>query len=132
MSANKETHDTVSVPVSPVRVVHRKNVDSALAHDVVVGDHNSRKRSQEHSVTAHEIEESLDTVRRASLIEITLDQQEQTHLASISQGQKIHPPKSAHRTCPRLIFMYRGRRTVISFTALNEFAELLVHSQDTA
>ena len=70
MSAKKKTHDTVSVLVSPFRVVHRRNVDSALVHDIVVGDHNSREWPQEHGVSAHEIEESLDTAHQPSLIEI--------------------------------------------------------------
>ena len=70
MGAKKETHDSISVQVSPFWVVHRRNVDSTLMHDIVVGDHNSREWSQEHGVSTHEIEESLDTVHQASLIEI--------------------------------------------------------------
>lgn len=50
-----------------------------------------------------------------------------SYLARISHGQRAHPPKSAQTICPRLMFMYLGRRTVISFAALSEFAELQIH-----
>lgn len=47
-------------------------------------------------------------------------------LARISQGQSAHPPINAQMTCPLLILMYFGSKTVMSLAALRLLAEMLV------
>ena len=48
--------------------------------------------------------------------------------AKISQGHRTQPPISAQITCPRLMLIKPGKRTVMSFAALKLLAEILVPS----
>ena len=66
IGVQKETYDTRSVPVPPIRIVHRRYVDPTLVHEIIIGDHNPRERPQEHSVSVHETEESLNAERKIS------------------------------------------------------------------
>ena len=50
------------------------------------------------------------------------------YFARISHGTKAHPPRIAHRICPRRILINLGNNTVISLAAESEFAEMLVPS----
>jgi hypothetical protein len=54
-----KTYNTESVSVPPIWVIHRRNVDPTLVHDIVIGDHDSSEGSQEYGVPVHETEESL-------------------------------------------------------------------------
>jgi hypothetical protein len=51
--------------------------------------------------------------------------------ASISQGHRAHPPKIAQSTCPRLILIYRGNKTIISLAALNVLADMFVPTSES-
>lgn len=50
----EDIYNTKSVSVPSIRVVHRRNVDSAPVHDVVIGYHNSSEGSQEYGIAVHE------------------------------------------------------------------------------
>ena len=67
------TYDTRSVSVPPMRVIHRRNVNSTPVHNIIIRNHDPREWSQEHSVSAHKGEESLDTKCDVSSVELTWD-----------------------------------------------------------
>jgi len=46
-----------------MRVIHRRDVNPTPVHNIIIRDHNPREGSQEHGVSVHKGEESLDTKR---------------------------------------------------------------------
>lgn len=67
LSWAEQTYNTKSVSVSSIRVVHRRNIDSAFVHEIVIRDHDSGERSQEYGVSVHETQESLDATCKAPI-----------------------------------------------------------------
>lgn len=61
----EETYNAKGISITPIRVIHRRNIDSALVHDIVIGDHDSSERPQEYGVPVHETEEPLGATRKA-------------------------------------------------------------------
>ena len=66
-----ETYDTIIVSVPPVRVIHRRDIDFTPVHNIIIRDHDPCERSQEHRVSAHKSEESLDAKREVPPVEPT-------------------------------------------------------------
>ena len=67
----KMTYNTRNISVPPVWVVwHGRNVDlTPSVNEVVVGHHDSSKRSREHGMFVYEGEESLDAEHEDASVE---------------------------------------------------------------
>ena len=78
MGMGNETYDASSVSVPPIRIVHRRDINPTPMHDIVIRDHDPCERSQEHGISAHESDESLDAKRvEAPPVEPTRDRKKQ-------------------------------------------------------
>jgi hypothetical protein len=56
-----------------MRIIHRRNIDLALMHEIIIRDHDPRERPQEHSISVHKSEESLNAKGEVSSVEPTRD-----------------------------------------------------------